>query len=351
MLNKLIIPNKLKAGDKVAVVASSWGGPGSFPAKFAYGLKMLEDTFGVETIVMPFATANAVEVHNNPQKRAEDLMNAFKNPNIKAIISSIGGDESIRMLPYIDFDVIKENPKIYMGYSDSTISHFICLKAGLRSYYGPSIMAGFAENGGLIPFMENSVRKTLFSDEIIGTLENNDGYVVKQHNWGNNDLLNVKRDLLEVPKQKIINGVENAQGRLIGGCLEVLEFMKDTVLWDKEAFKGAILFIETSEDKPSADLVKYWFRNYAASGILANLAGIIVGRPQAVDKTESGKEYIDEQYNAILHIVKNEEKLDLPILVNANFGHTDPQMVMPFGAMAKIDIENASFAILEPGVK
>lgn len=201
MLKQLKIPNRLKSGDTVAIVASSWGGPSSFPAKFEYGVKMLEDVFNLKVILMPFVKSSAEDVYKNPQKRAEDLINAFKDPNVKAIISAIGGDDSIRMLPYIDFDVIRDNPKIYMGYSDSTISHFICLKAGLRSYYGPSIMAGFSENGGLISFMENSVKKTLFTNKIIGKLENKDGFVLKQHSWGKNELLDVKRDLLPLPAQ------------------------------------------------------------------------------------------------------------------------------------------------------
>lgn len=73
-------------------------------------------------------------------------MNAFENPEIKAIVSTIGGEEGIRILPYVDFNVIRNNPKVFLGYSDSTVIHFICQKAGINSFYGPSIMAGFAEN-------------------------------------------------------------------------------------------------------------------------------------------------------------------------------------------------------------
>jgi muramoyltetrapeptide carboxypeptidase LdcA involved in peptidoglycan recycling len=345
MLKNLIIPSVLKKGDKVAIVASSWGGPASFITKFNYGLQMLEKKFGLKVVVMPFATATADDIKNNPQKRAKDLMAAFKDDSIKAIISAIGGSDSIRMLPFIDFEVIKNNPKIYMGYSDSTITHFMCLKAGVRSYYGPSVMAGFAENGGLIPFMEYAVKRTLFENDIIGTLKNTDGYVLKQYDWGNNNLIGVHRQLLEAPKQLLINGTNNSKGRLIGGCVEVLEFMKDTVLWNKDYFKGAILFIETSEDNPSAELLTYWLRNYAASGILKNLAGILVGRPQSTDE-----EYINNQNKAILQVVKTEQNLDIPILINCNFGHTDPQMVMPYGALVEIDVNSSSFSILESGV-
>ena len=345
MLINLIIPTMLKKGDTVAIVASSWGGPATFIDKFNYGIKMLESQFGLNVKVMPFALQPADTIKDSPKKRAEDLMIAFKDPEVKAIISAIGGDDSIRMLPFIDFEVIKNNPKIYLGYSDSTITHFMCLKAGVRSYYGPSVMAGFAENGGLFDYMKSSVLKTLFSNNTIGEIVPSDGFVIKQLKWGNSELLDTKRNLLNARSQKIINGSKNARGRLIGGCLEVLEFIKDTVLWDKAYFDNAILFIETSEDSPSADFVTWWFRNYAASGVLSKLSGIIIGRPQSNDD-----DYINDQYNAILNVVKHEEKLNIPILVNCSFGHTDPQMVVPYGAMAEIDIENNNFRILESGV-
>ena len=347
MLENLIIPNKLKKGDTIAIVASSWGGPASFPDKFNYGVKILEQKFGLNVKVMPFATASSEDVYNNPAKRAEDLMSAFKDTDVKAIISAIGGDDSIRMLPYIDFDVIKQNPKIYLGYSDSTITHFLCLKAGLRSYYGPSVMAGFAENYQLIPFMQNSIEKSLFNNDVIGVIEKNtDGFVIKQHNWGKNELLDIKRELKSTPDIELLNGDSNVKGRLIGGCMEVLEFLKDTSLWNKKYFKDAILFIETSEDQPSDSFVKWWLRNYAASGILSNLSGIIVGRPQSEDL-----EYIEKQKQAIIQVVKNEENLNIPILYNLDFGHTDPQMIVPYGAMAKINVEDKTLEILESAVR
>ena len=85
---------------------------------------------------MPNTLKGTDYLYNHPEKRAEDLMAAFKDKTIKGIFTCIGGDESIRMLPYIDFDVIRDNPKVFIGYSDTTISHFMCLKAGISSFYG-----------------------------------------------------------------------------------------------------------------------------------------------------------------------------------------------------------------------
>jgi muramoyltetrapeptide carboxypeptidase LdcA involved in peptidoglycan recycling len=95
-------------------------------------------------------------------------MEAFADPSIKAVISNIGGDDSIRMLKYIDLDVIRNNPKIFLGFSDSTVTHFICLKAGLSSFYGTSLLVGFAENGAMHDYQINDLNKVLFSQPLSG---------------------------------------------------------------------------------------------------------------------------------------------------------------------------------------
>src|SRR5699024_7342219 len=109
-------------------------------------------------------------LYEHPQARAEDLMTAFKDKSIKGIIANIGGEESIRLLPYIDFDVIRHNPKIFMGYSDVTVSHFICYKAGISSFYGPAILTDFAENIAMDPYTIEMINRILFSSEVIGDI-------------------------------------------------------------------------------------------------------------------------------------------------------------------------------------
>lgn len=129
----LVKPSRLKSGDKVATISLSWGGAGDDDILWRYniGKKRLEEEFGLKVIEMPQTLCGTEFIYNHPEKRAEDLMLAFKDKSIKAIFSCIGGDESIRMLPFIDFDIIRNNPKAFIGYSDTTITHMICLKAGI----------------------------------------------------------------------------------------------------------------------------------------------------------------------------------------------------------------------------
>lgn len=111
----MIKPKALKIGDKVATISLSWGGPASFPHRYETGKKQISDAFGLNIVETPHALKPADWIYNNPKARAEDLMQAFADNSIKAIISTIGGDESVRILPYLDLNVIKNNPKIFLG--------------------------------------------------------------------------------------------------------------------------------------------------------------------------------------------------------------------------------------------
>ena len=170
---ELIKPERLKRGDKVATVSLSWGGAGDEDIIWRYnvGKSRLENLFGLNVIEMPNTLKGSKYLYDNPKKRAEDLMEAFKDKSIKAIFSCIGGYESIRMLPYIDFNIIRENPKIFMGYSDTTVTHMICYKAGLSTFYGPSILAEFAENVDMFEYTKYWTEKVLFDSSIIGNIE------------------------------------------------------------------------------------------------------------------------------------------------------------------------------------
>ena len=138
----MIKPQRLKKGDKVAIVSLSSGilGEKEIIHKYELGKKRLEEKFGLEVIAMKNTLKGIKYLYEHPEKRAEDLMEAFKDKSIKAIICAIGGDDTIRLLPYIDYDVIKNNPKIFMGFSDTTANHLMMYKAGLVSYYGPCFL-------------------------------------------------------------------------------------------------------------------------------------------------------------------------------------------------------------------
>jgi muramoyltetrapeptide carboxypeptidase LdcA involved in peptidoglycan recycling len=148
---EMIKPRALRRGDRVAAISLSRGWPSVYPGAYNDGKRQLEESFGVQVVESRYALADIPWLAAHPEARAADLMEVLRDQSIQGIISTIGGDDSIRMLPFLDYSVIRENPKVFLGYSDSTITHFAFLKAGVSSFYGPSLMAGFDENGGLPP--------------------------------------------------------------------------------------------------------------------------------------------------------------------------------------------------------
>ena len=339
-------PKMLKAGDKVATISLSWGGAGEPDLRWRYeqGIDRLRNVFGLEVVAMPNSLKGGDYLYENPQARAEDLMNAFKDPTIKGIFSNIGGSESIRLLPYIDFDVIRDNPKVFIGYSDSTVTHLFCHKAGISSFYGPAILTDFAENVEMHEYTVEALKKALFTASAIGEVKPATEWTSERLEWiiENKDK---KRKMNTNKGYELLQGAGIAQGRLIGGCIEVLEFAKGTSLWPaKEYWKDSILFFETSEELPTPGNVEYWLRNYGTQGILQQAKGIIFGKPQ-------NEKYYEEYKESIRVIMKELSLENLPVLYNLNFGHTEPKFVLPYGAKAEINCENRTFSILDSGVE
>lgn len=343
-----IKPPRLRPGDTVAVVSPSWGGPGSFPHRYAAGKRQLEETFGLRVVEMPHALSPADHLAKHPEARAADLMAAFADPGIAGIIASIGGDDCIRLMPHIDLGVIAANPKVFLGFSDTTALHFACAAAGLRSFYGPSVMAGFAENGGMHRYVVDALRKTLFDAEPIGLIPLNDeGWTAARVDWSRPELQEQTRPLQPADAPRILQGEGTARGHLLGGCAEVIEMVKATPWWPPlEVWRGAILFYETSEDAPPAQFIRYWLRNLSAQGILGALSGILIARADPKG---------DPTYQAAIEVAFIDSLAEagltaLPVLAGLDFGHTQPMLTLPYGAMAEIDCTAGRLTILESGV-
>ena len=160
----MIKPKHLQRGDTVAIVSLSSGILGEDWAihKLAIARERLERDYGLRVRVMPNALKGVDYLDRHPEARAADLMDAFRDREIRAVFSAIGGDDTIRLLPYIDFDVLRENPKIFTGFSDTTGNHFMMYKAGLVSYYGASVMTNFSEYVRINDYTAAMIRDTLF---------------------------------------------------------------------------------------------------------------------------------------------------------------------------------------------
>ncbi|MFI4957047.1 MAG: S66 peptidase family protein [Gammaproteobacteria bacterium] len=336
-MNKLIIPPKLNPGDKIAVISPSWGGPGVYPARYQVGKSRLESVFGLEVVEMPHALHPPEWVYHHPKERADDIMQAFLDPTIKGIFTSIGGDDAIRLLPYIDYDVIRQHPKIVLGFSDTTVLHFICLKAGIASFYGTSIMTGFAENVTMHDYTVSGIRQMLFHPEpIIEIPAPTHGWTKAFLDWGNPDNQGIARQMNPTIPWKFMGQKEIiARGHLLGGCVEVLQFINGTEIWPPlKTWDGCILFLETSEEGISPLALKRFLRNLAAQKILGNIAGMLFSKPGGIKILPDQFELYDQ---AIMDIFNEFSLPMIPIVTHMDFGHTDPMWVIPYGCTAEIN--------------
>lgn len=135
----------MSEGSVVAIVSPSWGGPHAFPKVYAKGLEVLKEDLGLEVREMSHARASQSYLRRNPQMRAQDINDAFLDPEVDAVIASVGGDDSVRALPFLDLEGILSHHKVLMGFSDTTTLLTYLSLNGLVTYHGPSVMAGIAQ--------------------------------------------------------------------------------------------------------------------------------------------------------------------------------------------------------------
>lgn len=358
-MKKLIKPQVLQAGDTIATISLSKGLAGILPQRYQQGKRQLEETFGIKVIETPHALEKIDDLYHHPEWRLNDLMWAFENPGVKAIISNIGGDDTNRLINLMNekhFNIIRQNPKIFMGFSDTTINHFMCYKAGLSSFYGGSTLFTFAENGGIPAYTINNMKKTLFSREPIGILSESPEFIIDTVDW------NIQNAPIR-PRRKgtpwrYIQGEKIVQGRLIGGCFDsFMECLNGTSLWlEATEFKNTILFLEICEDMPSPYVVKLWLRLLGVQGILNQINGILFARPgNDIWKNPSDADNWVQRYPEydlpFLEVCKEFNRTDLPIVTNMDFGHTMPQFILPYGVLCEINPHLKTVTLLESGVK
>lgn len=336
----MIKPNALKAGDKIALVSLSSGifGEESCKERLQRTINNIKNILGLEVVIMPNALIGKKEVYEHPELRAKDLMDAFEDESIKAIWTLTGGDDTVRLLPYIDFDVIRNNPKIFMGFSDTTVNHFMMYKAGLTSYYGPAAGVEFS--------LANVAQENI--DTVINTLFNPEDVIDLPHynikaddptDWSKG--IDIKKDDIAY---EVIQGEGIVNGKLLGGCIDVFTMINGTDIWpSKEEWKNKILFIETSEEQPSPSFVKYTLYNLGTQGILNNINGILIGRPK------NGK-YYEEYNNVVKEVTRIFGRSDLPIFANCHFGHAWLWNILPIGIEIQLDCNNKKMNLVESPV-
>lgn len=344
---EFVKPGRWKEGDTVAVLSPSGAAPHRFPSVYERGLRTLEAEFGLVVKEYPTARADAATLARNPRLRAEDVNRAFADPEVRGIIASIGGDDSMRILPYVDPGAWKRNPKVLMGYSDTTTLLAFANTQGLVTFHGPSVMAGFSQLAALSPALRDHIRDVLFRPSPTLAYRPFGVYSDGYPDWARPENLGRVNPAREDAGWHWLQGGEAARGHLFGGNIEVLEWLKGTRFWPAPDFwEGAILFLETSEEVPSPLAVKRWLRNYGLQGVFDRVAALLFGRARGYSDGQK------HELDAALVSVVGEEfgRPDLPVVSNLDFGHTDPQFVLPLGVEAEVNPAAQTFHLCEPAV-
>ena len=341
----MIRPPALKPGDTVAAISLSSGLAGAIPHRYETGKRQFSETFGITVVEAPNALRDNAWLHDNPQARADDLHWALENDEIAGVITTIGGDDSIRTVPYLDLDLISAHPKVFLGYSDTTIQHLVNRRAGIVSFYGPGFMTDLAENGGIHPYVEAAVRAALFSAEPF-ELEAAAEWTEEFLDWANPALQSRRRRWWPNAGWQWLSGAEPVTGELIGGCGDVLEIAKGSTIWPPAAeWDGAVFLFEMSEEAPPPETILHWLRGYLGLGVLERLAALLVSRPMGYTQQQTFR-----LWHTVLAVLAEAGRPDLPVVANVDYGHTSPAGVLPLGCRVHVDPVHKTIALVEPGV-
>ncbi|MBH1956782.1 LD-carboxypeptidase [Candidatus Saccharibacteria bacterium] len=337
--------SKLNKGDQVAVISPSNGLPQIFPHPYELGLERLQDVFGLTAKEYP-----TTRIMGAPLKdRARDIMDAFADKNNKAVFTSIGGEDQLQLIKYLDPQVFLDNPKPFFGYSDNSHLHNFLWNLGIPSYYGCAVMTNLGMNVEMFPMTVDALNRALFTGgdyEVVASKEYNDIGL----DWSDKANLDIPRTM-EPNEGLFWDGDGNVEGILWGGCVESLIFQSTAgkYLPKDEDLEGVVLFIETAEDIPEAWIPSYLLRGFGERGWFDKIKAVLVGRPKAweFDKqnnTEKKRAYREEQRQEIIRSVRQYNST-IPIIQNLDFGHTDPQIILPNGGNVKIDTDSKTITL------
>ncbi|MCR4689907.1 MAG: LD-carboxypeptidase [Lachnospiraceae bacterium] len=330
----------------VAIVSLSSGIIGEDFVRFEVeiGLRRLQE-MGLNVKFMPNAQKGLDYIRQHPEKRAEDLLAAFRDPQVDMILCAIGGDDTYKLLPYLfDHDELAAavTDKIFLGFSDTTINHMMLHKVGLPTFYGQAFLPDLCEIG---PDMHPYTRK--YFEELIhtGTISQ----ITPSDVWyEEREEFTPEQVGIAVPSHpaggfELLQGPAVFSGKILGGCVDSLYDFFDgeryadmPVLCEKysllpkaEDWKGRILLLETSEERPAPEKYRKALGFLKEKGIFDAVSGVLAGKPQ--------NETYAEEYKKILVEVADRE--DLPILWDINIGHAMPRCIIPFGKEAVVDAE------------
>lgn len=344
-----IKPKRLEKGDKIAVISPS------FPALSLYSKRFKRaecalNSLGLEVIFAPNSKKNSDYLAGTILERASDLHWAFNNPEINGIMAAIGGLNSNSLLPHIDFNTIRKNAKIFIGYSDVTaLLLSISSLTNMVTFHGPAFIPEFGEYSFPFRYTLSSFDKVLFNNKTIGKINATKEWTDEFLDWNKGEDIR-KRKMKEGDDWRfLVNG--EANGILFGGNVDTINMLCGTPYF-KTLKQNTIFLIEVTHLSPA--WLDRSIEHLLQCGIFEHTKGIIFGRYHAFDKCMGGesKETTEKKIIKIEQTLLSKlEFLNVPILSRVDLGHTDPMLTIPIGVNATISSDNNVFCINESAVE
>ncbi len=329
----------------IAIVSLSSGIAGEPSVQFEVdiGVRRLRE-YGLNVRFMPHAMKGIDYVKAHPEKRAEDLLAAFRDPDIDMILCTIGGDDTYRLLPTLfDHGELADavTDKVFLGFSDTTINHLMLHKIGLRTFYGQAFLPDLCELGPeMLPYTRTYFEELIETGAIREIRPSALWYAERKE--FSPDL--VGRALPPRPNQgfELLQGAPVFSGKILGGCIDSIFDMFDGERYadmpelcqkyhlfpDAEDWRGRILLLETSEEKPSPEKYRRALQYLRDAGVFSVVSGVLAGKP--MDET-----YAAEYKQLLTEVIAQPH---LSVVFNLNIGHAIPRCIMPFGREAVVDV-------------
>jgi len=333
---ELVKPNRLRKGDTIRIVAPASSMASLAKSAVARGVENLEKLgFSVEIDPNVYRTYKGTA--GKPMERAESLMDAFMDDSVDGIMCCWGGFNSNDIIDYLDYQEIRKNPKVFVGYSDITILNTVLYKeAGLANFQGPAFVTFTHEF--LMPWEVDLFRQVTMSGNDQIEIMASPTFIDDPFFWKHpEELVKEQRN----PGWGIVNEGE-AEGRIIGGHLGTLLCLAGTKFWPD--LNGHILFIEADEEDVGAVNIIRQLRHLSHLGVFDEISGLVVGRIPEVLGLKG-----DRSIESIVGDVV--EGLDIPVVTQFDFGHTNPIASIPIGVQGKISAEKKALTLIEAGVR
>lgn len=337
----------VKVKKTIGIVSLSRGTIGESFVKheLELGIRRLKD-YGFHVKFMDHALKGIDYIEKNPDKRAEDLLQAFRDPEVDIILCAIGGEDTYRLLPYLfEHDELKNAvcDKIFLGFSDTTMNHFMLHKVGLPTFYGQSFLSDICElEEEMLPYTKKYFEE-LITTGVIRMIRPSEVWYEGRTDYSESQL-GVKLTGHPDRGYELLQGNAVFSGKILGGCIDTIfdifdgeryadspELCRKYGLFPSiEEWSGKILLLESSEEKMPPEKYQKALKTLKETGIFDVISGILIGKP--MDETYY------EEYKQIL--VETVHQPELPIVYNINVGHALPRCIIPFGVKATVDTIN-----------